>query len=144
MSKNKLKVNPDTTGLLLIGDKRQWSKYLCVLSIEHLGVKANPAKSAWNLGVIFNKKYSPSNDTYVYTTSGICSVFATTLIWIAQNYLQMVWCLPALITEIHLCLLLQTLTSPNFSVIRIDYPHIVTMPPTSTCSSHCFIPFIGY
>ena len=54
MSTNKLKLNPDKTEFLLIGNERQRSKYLSLFPIELLGVKINPAKSAWNLGVIFD------------------------------------------------------------------------------------------
>ena len=57
MSINKLKLNPDKTVFLLIGNERQRSKYLSMFPIELLGVKTNPAKSAGNLGVIFDKKF---------------------------------------------------------------------------------------
>ena len=46
----------------------------------------------------------------VFTTSGICGVFAVTLIWMVQNCLQMRWCLAVLITVIHFCLVSQVLT----------------------------------
>ena len=45
MSTNKLKLNPDKTEFLLIGNERQRSKYLSMFPIELLGVKTNPAKS---------------------------------------------------------------------------------------------------
>ena len=45
MSTNKLELNPDNTEFLLIGNERQWSKYLSMFPIELLGVKTNPAKS---------------------------------------------------------------------------------------------------
>ena len=57
MSTNKLKLNPDKTKFLLIGNERQWSKYLSMFPIEFLDVKSYPAKSARNLGVIFNKNF---------------------------------------------------------------------------------------
>ena len=57
MSTNKLKLNPDKTEFLLMGNERQWSKYLSV-SNELLCVKTNPAKSARNLGVIFDKNFT--------------------------------------------------------------------------------------
>ena len=56
MSTNKLNLNPDKTEFLLIGNERQRSKYLSMFPIELLGVKTYPAKSARNLGVIFDKK----------------------------------------------------------------------------------------
>ena len=58
MSTNQLKLNPDKTEFLLIGNKRQRSKYLSMFPIELLGVKTNPAKSARNLGVIFDKNFT--------------------------------------------------------------------------------------
>ena len=59
MSTNKLKLDPDKTEFLLIGNERQQSKYLSMFPIELLGVKTNPANSPSNLGVIFDKKNSP-------------------------------------------------------------------------------------
>ena len=58
MSTNKLKLNPDKTEFLLIGNERQQSKYLSMFPIELLRVKTNPAKSAWSLGVIFDKNFT--------------------------------------------------------------------------------------
>ena len=55
---NKRKLNPDKTELLLIGNERQRNKYLSMFSIELSGVKTNPAKSARNLGVIFDKTFT--------------------------------------------------------------------------------------
>ena len=66
MSTNKLKLNPDKTEFLLIGNERQRSKYLSMFPIELLGVKTNPAQSARNLGVIFDKKFHLSL-TYIST-----------------------------------------------------------------------------
>ena len=56
MSTNKLKLNPDKTEFLFIGKERQRGKYLSMFPIELVGVKTNPAKSARNLGVIFEEK----------------------------------------------------------------------------------------
>ena len=58
MSTNKLKLNPDKTEFLLIGNERQRSKYLSMFPMELLGVKTDPAKSARNLGVIFDKNFN--------------------------------------------------------------------------------------
>ena len=52
MPMNKLKLNPDKTEFLLIGNEWQQSKYQSMFSIEHFGVKTYQAKSAQNLGVI--------------------------------------------------------------------------------------------
>ena len=45
MSRNKLKLNPDKTEFLLIGNERQRSKYLSMFPVELLGVETYPAKS---------------------------------------------------------------------------------------------------
>ena len=58
MSTNKLKLNPDKTELLLIGNEQQRSKYLSMFPIELLSVKTNPGNSARNLGVIFDKHFT--------------------------------------------------------------------------------------
>ena len=58
MSTNKLKLNPDKTEFLRIRNERQRSKYLSMFPIELLGVKTNPAKSARNLDVIFDKNFT--------------------------------------------------------------------------------------
>ena len=68
MSTNQLKLNPDKTEFLLIGNERQWSKYLSMFPIVLLGVETYPAKSARNLGVIFNKKFN-----FCSHISAICS-----------------------------------------------------------------------
>ena len=58
MSTNKLKLNPDKTEFLLIGNEQQRSNYLSMFPIELLGVKTYRAKSARNLGVIFDKNFN--------------------------------------------------------------------------------------
>ena len=58
MSTNKLKLNPDKTEFLFIGNERQRSKYLSMFRVELLRVKTNPAKSPRNLGVIFDKNFT--------------------------------------------------------------------------------------
>ena len=63
----KLKLNPDETEFLLIGNKRQQSKYLCMFPTEPYGVKTNPAKSAWNLGSTIWQQF------HLLITSAVCS-----------------------------------------------------------------------
>ena len=58
MSTKKLKLNPYKTEFLLIGNELQRSKYLSMFPIELLGVNSYPAKSARNLGVIFDKNFN--------------------------------------------------------------------------------------
>ena len=69
MSTNKLKLNPDKTEFPLIGNEWQRSKYISMFPIELLGVKTYPAKSAHNLGVIFDKNFNFRS--YI---SAICSL----------------------------------------------------------------------
>ena len=68
MSTNKLKLKPDKTEFLLIGNERQRRKYLSMFPIKLLGVKTNSAKSACNLGVIFD-----TNFTFRSHISAVCS-----------------------------------------------------------------------
>ena len=58
MSMIKLKLHPDKTEFLLIDNERQRSKYHSMFPIELFGVKNYPAKSARNLGVIFDKNFN--------------------------------------------------------------------------------------
>ena len=89
MSMNKFNLTPDKAEFPLIGNKRQQSEYLPMFPDELFVVKNNPEKSAWNLGVIFDKM-SHSAHTYqqcavhAFTTSGICGIFAVTLIRTVQ------------------------------------------------------------
>ena len=68
MPTNKLKLNPHKTKFLLIGNERQRSKYLSMFPIELLGVETYLAKSARNLGVIFDKNFN-----FRLHISAICS-----------------------------------------------------------------------
>ena len=80
--------------------------------------------------------------TISFTICGICDVFAVTLIWIVQNYLQLVLRPVILIIAIHFCMVSQTLSSPNFNVFRIDWCawwqslHLLAV-------FHCFVLFVG-
>ena len=82
---NKLKLNPDKTEFLLIGNEWQQSKYHSMFPIELFGVKSYSAKSARNLGVIFDKNFNfwshiSAICSACFTTSGKCGEFAVTLI----------------------------------------------------------------
>ena len=68
MSTNKLKLNPDKTEFLHIANEWQRSKYLSMFQIELLGIETYPAKSARNLGVIFDKNFN-----FCSHISAICS-----------------------------------------------------------------------
>ena len=71
-------------------------------------------------------------------------VFAFTLIWLGQNYLQPRLCLVIWMIAIHFCMVSPTLTSRNFSVFRIDWPAWWQSHPHILTVLHCFVPFIGY
>ena len=58
MSKNTLKLNPDKTEFLLIGNEQQWSKYLSMFPIELFSAKTNPTKSARNVRVILYNNFA--------------------------------------------------------------------------------------
>ena len=57
MPTNKQKLNPDETEFFFIGNERPRSKYPFMVPIEYFSDKINPAKSAWNPGVIFGKNF---------------------------------------------------------------------------------------
>ena len=58
MSGNKLKLNSDKTDSSSIGHEWQRSKYLTMFPVDLLDVKTTSAKSAWNLGVVFDANFS--------------------------------------------------------------------------------------
>ena len=130
MSTNKLTRKPDKTEFLLIGNERQQSKYLSMFPIELLGVKTNPAKSARNLGVIFDKMFTFRSHisavcAHAFTICRICGVFAVTLIWIVQSYLQLLVCPVVSIIAIHFCMVLLALTSQGFKRVQNQYDPIL-------------------
>ena len=86
MSTNKLKLNPDKTEFLLIGNQRQRSKYLSLFPIELLGVETYPAKSARNLGVIFDKNFN-----FRSHISAICSscIYHIRDLWRIRRHLNL-------------------------------------------------------
>ena len=100
MPANKLKLNPDKTEFLLIGNERQGSKYLSMFPIDKHFIFRSHA-----LAVCSSR----------FTVCRICGVFAVTLIWIVQNYLQLLLCLVVLIITIHFCMVSPTLTSQGFT-----------------------------
>ena len=58
MYENKLKLNPDKTEFLLIGNKCHRKDFLPSFPIDILGNNISPIPSARNLGVIFDKEFS--------------------------------------------------------------------------------------
>ena len=83
---DKLKLKPDKSELLLIGNERQRSKYLSMFQIELLGVKTNPAESARNLDVIFD-----TNFTFCSHVSVVCNscFYHMRDLWRIRRYLDL-------------------------------------------------------
>ena len=113
--------------------------------IELLGVKTNPAKSACNLGVIFDKNFSFRShiSAHALTICGICGIFVVTLLWIVQNSLLLLSCPVVSIIAIHFCMVLLTLTSQGFSVYRINWPAWWQSLLHLLAVFRCLVPFIG-
>ena len=132
-----LKLNPDKTEFLLIGNKWQRSKYLAMFPFELFSGKTNPTKS-WNLVVIFDSIQQSA--AHAFTISGICCVFAISLIWIVQNYLQLLLRRVISFFAIHFCMVPQTLTSSNFTLtsklqsVQNRLAHVTTKSPPFTRS----------
>ena len=61
MLENKLKLNPDKTEFLLVGHEQQRKKFLHHFPLPLMDVPTNPAKSARNLGVIFDSNFKFSS-----------------------------------------------------------------------------------
>ena len=139
MPTNKLKLNPDKTEFLLIGNERQRNKYLSMFPIELLGVKTNPAKSARNLGVIFDKNFTFRS--HISAVSNSCFYHMRDLWRIrhhldleVQNCLQLLSCPAVSIIAIHFCMVLLTLTSQGFTCVQNQPAHLVTKSPPFTRS----------
>mgnify|MGYP001813391687 CR=1 FL=1 len=58
MFQNKLKLNPDKTEFLLIGNERQRGKYSTLFPISLMGVETMPSKSVKNLGATFDQNFN--------------------------------------------------------------------------------------
>ena len=61
MYSNKLKLNPDKTEFMLIGNKRHRQKFDSKFPLELIGSKLSPAPTARNLGVIFDQDFNFQN-----------------------------------------------------------------------------------
>ena len=130
MLTNKLKLNPDKTEFILSGKERQWSKYISMFHIELFNVKTNAAKSARNLGVIFDK--------IVTFCSHILAVSSSCLyhkwLWCSRRHLDMdsaKLLATALVSGhldyllfiiIYFCMVSPTLTSQGSTMFRINWP----------------------
>ena len=92
---------------------------------------------------------SPSAHTYhqsvahAFTICRICGVFAVTLIWIVQIYLQLLSCPVISIIAIHFWMVLPTLTSLGFSVFTTDWPTWWQSLLHLLAAFRCFVSFIG-
>ena len=86
VSTNRLKLKPDKTEFFLIGNERQRSKYLPMYPIELFSVKTNPAKSARNVSVIFDKNFNFRSHISVVCNS--CFYFLRDL-WRIRRHLDL-------------------------------------------------------
>ena len=126
MSMNKLKLKPDKTEFLLIGKERQRSKYLSIFPIELLGVKTNPAKSARNLAVIFDKNFT--SRSHISTVCRSCFYHMRDL-WRIRRHLDLdsvkLLATALVSSRLDYCnslfIVSPTLTSLGFSVFRTDW-----------------------
>ena len=121
-------------GMTFGGDRLVGSSSLSMFPIE-LSVSKLTLLNLLEILGYFSTNISPAAHIYQqsvangFTICGICSVFAIALIWMVQNYLQLLSCSVASIIAIHLCMVLPTLTSQGF---RIDWPRLVTKSPPFT------------
>ena len=102
-------------------------------------------------GVMFDQNFTCSSHISVVCRSCLYHIWDLQLIHHyldlknhLQNDLQMRWCLVTLITAIPFCLVLQTMTSPNFNVFRIDWPMLLQSHHRLLAVFHCCVPYIGY
>ena len=99
----------------------------CMFPIELLGVKSNPAKSARNLGVIFDKNFTFRSHISVVCNSWFYHMrdlrrIRRHLDLDSAQFLATAPCPVVLIIVIHFCMVLLTLTSLGFSMYRINWP----------------------
>ena len=140
MLMNKLKLNPDNTEFLLIGNEQQRSKYLSIFRIEIFGVKTNPATLHWNSGYFGQKIH-----LLLTCISSLQLMFLSYIrdLWRIHCFLDLDSA-KFLITVIQFCLVMQTLTSPNFNVFRINWLMLQRSHQHLLAVFHLWVPFIGY
>ena len=80
---------------------------------------------------------------HAFAICGICSIFAVTLIWIVQNYLQLLLCPAVSIITIRFCMVSPILTLQVYSMFRIDWPTLWQSLLHLLAVFHCFVAFIG-
>ena len=134
MSTNKLKLHPDKTESLLIGNERKRSIYFSMFPIEILGVKTKISLPLTYIGCL-KLMLLP------------CSAYVAHLPLLWSGYskitcMQMLLCLDYYNSL--LCVASRTLSSPNFNVYRIDWPVLWQIHLLLLAVFHCCIPSIGY
>ena len=147
MSPNKLKLNPDKilNSSLLGMNYSGANTSLCF----RLSFSMSKLTLLNLLGILewYLIKISPfahmQSVAHAFTICGICGVFAATLIWIVQNYLQLLSCLVVSIIAIHFCMVLLTSTSQGFNMYRINWPAWWQSLLHVLAAFHCFVLFIG-
>ena len=86
--------------------------------LEQILIKVSPFTHIYLLSAVHDS----------YHIRHVCLICCYLDLWIVQNYLQMLRYLATSITASLLCLVLQTLTSQNFYVFRIDWPMLWWSP----------------
>ena len=106
--------------------------YVSMFPIELLGVKTNPANSARNLGVIFDKNFTFRSHISIVCNS--CFYHMRDMRRIRRhldldsaNYSLLLLCPVVLIIVIHFCMVLLTLTSQGFTRVHNQLVHLVTV-----------------
>ena len=96
--------------------------------IELFNVKTNPAKSTWNLGVIFDKKA-----IFHSHISGVCSscFYHSRDLWCIHHHLDLD---SATLLALTFCMVLQALTSLKIKCVQNRLAHVVTKSPPFTRS----------
>ena len=74
MFSNKLKLNPDKTEFLLLGNVKQRRKFMSRFPVQLMGEDMVPGSSARNLGVIFDESMSLKNHIMGVCKSCYCNI----------------------------------------------------------------------
>ena len=140
MSTNILKLDPDKTEFILIGNERQRSKYLTMFSTELFSVQTKRAKSAQNLEVIFGKNVTFRS--HIWAVCSSCFYHMSDVRHI-RRYLDLdsaiLLAIALVSSRLHYCnsLLYGIMNTDLTKLQRIQnrLAHFVTKSPPFTCSS---------
>ena len=126
MSTNKLKLNPDKLNPSFLGTNDSGANIFLCFYLNFSVSKLTQQNLLWILELNSTKISSSAHiyqqcAAHAYTISGICGIFAVTLILLAQNFLQLLLCPVISIVAIYFFMVSRTLIWPNFNVFRIDW-----------------------